>query len=498
MITNWKQTCLIGMVSVGNDTLAVTLSEDIQASGYRTIMVQDPETHHEDPHLVVFIWDGFTPLAPVIKKWLLVYEDFSFIIIADSPENLPILELSKNGLLGVLPPTHLPVTLDRFIENFLISRFLQAEIESIKKDNLSKTEIIREQSDEIQKLNEINLKLTNQIHELTQALEISEKKNILVDELSKRLSSIIPSLKTQRTPLKRSLSPVVDSCWILLSFNRQQRLWHLEKLELGSTASLNITSLMDEFLDRLNQNFPVPTMIRFISKKYQLRPFTICAGNEITNAHLGIQLTPKNLSKWDRISDRLAFGIWFNHHINLLNLNRLKELTKKFDPLTGLENLIGFEKRTLLEISRCKRTQSPLSFILWSFDKAQELQESLGEATYEDLLVKIINTIRSNIRNYDYLFRIAPNEFGLLLPQANLAQAAGIAERLRRFIKNQNFGIHRIITISAGVIQWHEGIETEKDLINQARQALQVATQNNGDRICVFQSPSQESRSTSC
>ena len=97
------------------------------------------------------------------------------------------------------------------------------------------------------------------------------------------------------------------------------------------------------------------------------------------------------------------------------------------DPLTGLLN-----RRSLLQsAAMLLRAEQPLSALLIDVDHFKRVNDRLGHAFGDRVLVEIAARCRSALRSGDVLARLGGEEFAVLLPRQDATRAALVAERLR-------------------------------------------------------------------
>ena len=103
------------------------------------------------------------------------------------------------------------------------------------------------------------------------------------------------------------------------------------------------------------------------------------------------------------------------------------------DPLTGLMN-----RRRLREIwmlaSEGRRSSFPLSIILCDIDRFKAINDSYGHDVGDEVLRKVAQILPREVRNTDSVCRWGGEEFLLLLPRADNAQAVARANRIREII----------------------------------------------------------------
>jgi diguanylate cyclase (GGDEF)-like protein len=91
----------------------------------------------------------------------------------------------------------------------------------------------------------------------------------------------------------------------------------------------------------------------------------------------------------------------------------------------------------------------------------------------------------------DYVCRCGGEEFAIILPQTDEAEASYIAERLRQKIDEHVFADENIqpnknLTISVGLATFPKDAKAKSDLINSADKALYKAKECGRNKTCKF------------
>jgi diguanylate cyclase (GGDEF)-like protein len=97
------------------------------------------------------------------------------------------------------------------------------------------------------------------------------------------------------------------------------------------------------------------------------------------------------------------------------------------DPLTGLANRRRFME--CLDAAVAGSDGQPISVLFLDLDDFKAVNDDLGHATGDALLVAVARRIRSHLRGADVAARMGGDEFGILL-HADERSAMGIARRL--------------------------------------------------------------------
>jgi len=144
------------------------------------------------------------------------------------------------------------------------------------------------------------------------------------------------------------------------------------------------------------------------------------------------------------------------------------------DTLTGLYNrrFVGDALGRLIADARRGRMFSVASFDLDGFKR---LNDTRGHAAGDAVLIDFARVLRVGLRGADIAVRTGGDEFVVLLPNTELAQAILVAERLRAAARAANWGApDAIVTVSCGVVQWNEG-QSADELLEAADRLLYVA-----------------------
>jgi diguanylate cyclase (GGDEF)-like protein/PAS domain S-box-containing protein len=87
-----------------------------------------------------------------------------------------------------------------------------------------------------------------------------------------------------------------------------------------------------------------------------------------------------------------------------------------YDPLTGIPNRRLFLDRLDLEIKKARRADDSLALLFIDLDRFKDINDSLGHAKGDILLVEVSNRIKRRIRETDTVARLGGDEFAIILP----------------------------------------------------------------------------------
>jgi diguanylate cyclase (GGDEF)-like protein len=124
----------------------------------------------------------------------------------------------------------------------------------------------------------------------------------------------------------------------------------------------------------------------------------------------------------------------------------------RHDPLTGLPNRLLLRERLQDGIAAARRSQRSLALLFIDLDHFKRVNDRLGHAAGDKLLVIVASRILGGIRADDIAFRYGGDEFVVLLSNIGDVETVGpIADKVRRRIGGR-YGIDdKEVSISASI-----------------------------------------------
>ena len=107
------------------------------------------------------------------------------------------------------------------------------------------------------------------------------------------------------------------------------------------------------------------------------------------------------------------------------------------DFLTGLLNGRRFEHELAKEIKSAARYGSGGAVLLLDLDHFKTVNDRFGHKVGDDLLKTVAAALRSRTRETDVLARLSGDEFGIIVPQVDVAQAEVVAESIVKALRRQ-------------------------------------------------------------
>lgn len=160
------------------------------------------------------------------------------------------------------------------------------------------------------------------------------------------------------------------------------------------------------------------------------------------------------------------------------------------DALTDLPNRALFMDRLGRATERCKRNEDYLFAVVFlDLDRFKIVNDSLGHAVGNQLLVAIARRLQACIRAEDTVARLGGDEFVILLEDIETASdATRVAERIQMELAQPcNLGGHEMfITASIGIALSSTGYEQPEDILRDADAAMYRAKALGKSRYEMF------------
>ena len=124
------------------------------------------------------------------------------------------------------------------------------------------------------------------------------------------------------------------------------------------------------------------------------------------------------------------------------------------DALTGIRNRGALLDVLQREIERASRTQGSTGVLLLDLDHFKKVNDTYGHFAGDEVLREVSRRVLQVIRSYDFVGRHGGEEFLVVLPGCDRAQALQSAERIRSAIAAQPVladGQQIPVTISVGL-----------------------------------------------
>jgi diguanylate cyclase (GGDEF)-like protein len=150
------------------------------------------------------------------------------------------------------------------------------------------------------------------------------------------------------------------------------------------------------------------------------------------------------------------------------------QLNAVTDPLTDLYNRRLFAETFEKELNRARRYSQPLGLVLLDLHRFKEVNDKHGHPRGDEVLRAAAATLKKALRTSDYAFRIGGDEFALILPQTDAAQALALARRVETVFAEMLQPLQLTVSVSMdhGVANFPQDAEQADQLIRIADERL--------------------------
>ncbi len=158
------------------------------------------------------------------------------------------------------------------------------------------------------------------------------------------------------------------------------------------------------------------------------------------------------------------------------------------DPLTGLYNRRYLSERIRDEFARMRRYPRSLSLALVDLDGFKQVNDRFGHEAGDRVLVTVAQRLRSRLREVDILARFGGDEFVVMLPETDAAQACMVSGRILQALSGQPIEEHGIVGATFGVATADDdGPDIDQDeLLRRADHALLCGKRAGKGRVLHF------------
>ncbi len=214
---------------------------------------------------------------------------------------------------------------------------------------------------------------------------------------------------------------------------------------------------------------------------------------EIWNRRKNGEIYPE----WLTISAVRDGGGEVSHYVGLFSdIGRLKQTETRLDflahhdPLTKLPNRLMLRLRVEHAIERSRRTGTVGAVLFLDLDRFKTVNDSLGHATGDQLLVEVAERWKARLRGSDTLARLGGDEFVVLLEDVGGAEAAALVAQALIEETAAPFALpnyrEACVGVSVGVGLFPGNGGDAEELIQHADSALYLAKQAGGGTVRFY------------
>ncbi len=148
--------------------------------------------------------------------------------------------------------------------------------------------------------------------------------------------------------------------------------------------------------------------------------------------------------------------------------------TASTDFLTGLPNARSICLHLEKELSRVRRTKTPLAVLLCDLNGFKKVNDTFGHLTGNKLLREIAARFKSSCREYDEVGRLGGDEFVFVLPEVTRDNVAEMEKRLSRAAQEASRSAcpEMIVSVSVGSSFYPADGASGEELLSEADRSM--------------------------
>ncbi len=247
-----------------------------------------------------------------------------------------------------------------------------------------------------------------------------------------------------------------------------------------------ISKYMSTPIQTINYNTSIKEALEYIQTKKFKRIIVTNHDGQIIGQISQREIIAKVYSRWaENMRDNDSQLREVNKFLEA-RANKYEELSS-MDNLTGIFNRSKFEQELKNEIERIQRynTES-FSLIFFDIDHFKSINDKYGHLEGDNVLRKIAQLIKSNVRSIDTMARWGGEEFVIIMPVTVIENALIVTQKLRKLISDTKFENIGCITCSFGISEFKKG-DNLQSIILRADKAMYNAKENGRDRVEIIE-----------
>lgn len=212
---------------------------------------------------------------------------------------------------------------------------------------------------------------------------------------------------------------------------------------------------------------------------------------------------------WNRCGDGRVIPCWMHidavhdpasgevtHYVGVFSdISERKQIEERFsflahhDPLTGLANRFSLDAVLPQSIALARRNDTRVGLLFVDLDNFKNVNDSLGHAAGDQVLLEVARRMMCNVRESDYLARIGGDEFVVVLNEIDGAEdALRVATAIRNELRQSIVAAERriLVTSSIGIALYPDDGGEAQELVAHADAAMYRVKSNGRDDLRFF------------
>ncbi len=149
------------------------------------------------------------------------------------------------------------------------------------------------------------------------------------------------------------------------------------------------------------------------------------------------------------------------------------------DGLTGIHNRRAFDKSINDVFLEAKMKLGTFSVMMIDIDFFKSYNDRYGHTDGDEIIKKVANTFKDNIRKEDRVFRYGGEEFIVIFNNLEIDMAKKVGDEIIKAVHNLNIpheeSPYEVITVSAGITEYNNTFNGPEEIIKVADKKLYMA-----------------------
>jgi len=152
------------------------------------------------------------------------------------------------------------------------------------------------------------------------------------------------------------------------------------------------------------------------------------------------------------------------------------------DPLTGVSNRRFFLDHAEAEFQRARSEGRSMCCVMADLDKFKVINDTHGHLEGDDVLRRVADVLKAEVRGSDWICRYGGEEFCIVLRDVGASQAVVIAERMRQRVAAPAFA-RVAVSVSLGISSTEFGASSFEQMVREADEALYASKAAGRNRV---------------
>ncbi|QNK02218.1 GGDEF domain-containing protein [Dyella telluris] len=304
------------------------------------------------------------------------------------------------------------------------------------------------------------------------------------------------ALSVSPVPLVLRLAPVLPLALLAMAARREKRPLQLSLLALGCVLTLEMGVNLNGIGQVAGQRLalpglllPVASSVIWIGRWDFIVAMALCALGPLPmlllSAVNGVPIFQYAVYMTIAISVATVLRAFMSRTLfEQFRLEKQLRLQAHTDGLTGLLQRNRFLELARFELNDIYLRRIPAAVLYLDADHFKQLNDEFGHAAGDDVLMRLADGLRAQMRDTDLIGRIGGEEFVVLLSGLTVQHAHTRAEQLRQAMHI----VHRpdrLLTISIGIAPCNRPGESIESLMSRADQAMRQAKINGRNQVVI-------------